>query len=132
MYPLKKVDVLKPNFCTSTEVEGEARDVFTGGDCFQAIVADSFHILVVVSYFFFSLATSHHYYADYSFLFFIKSTRHLADVVVNLDGASGSLAACTPSPLRAVSCSSRSSQDQGFQVLVRSLEEIYWFFFVLP
>merc|ERR1712172_122250 len=28
-----QVDVLKPNFCTSTEVEGEARDVATGGEC---------------------------------------------------------------------------------------------------
>merc|ERR1711971_469223 len=28
-----QVDVLKPNFCTSTEVEGESRDVVTGGEC---------------------------------------------------------------------------------------------------
>jgi len=28
-----QVDVLKPNFCTSTEVEGEARDVVSGGEC---------------------------------------------------------------------------------------------------
>ena len=27
------MDVLKPNYCTSTEVEGEAKDIFTGGDC---------------------------------------------------------------------------------------------------
>ena len=26
-------DVLKPNFCTSTEVEGESRDLTTGGEC---------------------------------------------------------------------------------------------------
>merc|ERR1719341_1473372 len=31
--PNGQEDVLKPNFCTSTEVEGEPRDVVTGGDC---------------------------------------------------------------------------------------------------
>merc|ERR1719500_1383184 len=31
--PSGQEDVLKPNFCTSTEVEGEPRDVVTGGDC---------------------------------------------------------------------------------------------------
>ena len=31
--PNGQEDVLKPNFCTSTEVEGERRDVLTGGEC---------------------------------------------------------------------------------------------------
>merc|ERR1711971_216439 len=31
--PNGQEDVLKPNFCTSTEVEGESRDVVTGGEC---------------------------------------------------------------------------------------------------
>ena len=31
--PNGQEDVLKPNFCTSTEVEGEPRDVVTGGEC---------------------------------------------------------------------------------------------------
>ena len=31
--PNGQEDNLKPNFCTSTEVEGEARDIVTGGEC---------------------------------------------------------------------------------------------------
>merc|ERR1719239_1787753 len=31
--PNGQEDILKPNFCTSTEVEGESRDVVTGGEC---------------------------------------------------------------------------------------------------
>ena len=31
--PNGQEDVLKPNFCTSTEVDGEPRDVITGGEC---------------------------------------------------------------------------------------------------
>merc|ERR1719239_764241 len=31
--PNGQEDVLKPNFCTSTEVEGDPRDVVTGGEC---------------------------------------------------------------------------------------------------
>merc|ERR1712226_897879 len=31
--PQGQQDVLKPNFCTRTEVQGEARDVFHGGNC---------------------------------------------------------------------------------------------------
>lgn len=31
--PLGQQDVLAPNFCTNTEITGEARDLKTGGTC---------------------------------------------------------------------------------------------------
>ena len=69
---------------------------------FVAIIAYSFHVLVVGCNLFFGLASSHHDDPDYSFVLFVESTGRLADTIVDLDWASGSLCACTSSPLRAV------------------------------